>query len=160
MNTRYGKLGEVIWSGKGIFATPDRRIALMYTNSRSAFFHQGIDLGRKYSEHDPILLTIYGGKTQIEESLYGTPRPGSSFGYIYCMDASNFWHEDGLADMELVSKTPVKLAETSECPDGIQKINRRTELEHYLDAGLIQLKWISEADDPLILKNRSGKNNK
>jgi hypothetical protein len=144
LNTRYGKNGEVIWRGEGVFGTRDRRIALVYTNSRGAGYFQGVDLTHEISPKEPLAVIVGGGKTEEEtlEHLYGTEIPNSSYGYIYCMDDGSFTREAGLGVMEVVSRNPVLLFRNSECPDGIQTINRRQEFNHYLHLGLIQFHWV------------------
>lgn len=154
-NRRIGRNGETLWSGKGVFATPDRRIALTYTNTRGMGYSQGINLWENISENEPIELIVEGGSSQEEalEKLYGTSDPGGSFGYIYCIESKNFKREVGLGLMEVVSRVPVNLIKNSECPDGIQKVNRRAEINRYMKERLIRVIWMPGSLDKAKLKS-------
>ena len=145
-NTRYDSHRKIIWQGEGVFAAADRRVALIYTSNRKIAFHQGVDLWTRPADLNPIVLTLYGGSSQEEAliRLYGTADLDSSFGYIYCLSDLPFYREQGLGILEVVSRLPVQLISSPACPAGVEKINRRLEIEKYLVQGALEIRWVSE----------------
>ncbi len=138
-NTRLAQ-GKVIWQGEAVFGTYDSRIAVLYTAKRwpSNAYGFGVDLVTKTPEHKALNLVLYGSKIEdtvesILDNLYG--KKERSVGFLYCMDEQSFVHEQGLGQMEVISKTKPQLIENEECVGGVQRINPRVELEVCLKAG-------------------------
>ena len=93
---------QVLWSGQGVFATPDRRVALVYTANRpdqiKGQYTTGVDLIKRTPEDAPVTLVLLGGRSEDDalEKLYGPEAGPKSFGYIYCLDERGFQREKGL----------------------------------------------------------------
>lgn len=142
--------GKVIWSGDGVFATRDRRIALIYTSKRLGHFLQGVNLVDKVSPKEPVTLWVSGGKSEAEamDNLYG--QIGNSVGYIYMLDDSTFKREKGLGQMEVVSRVVPKYVKTAQYPKGIQTVNAREEIQKLVEQGLMKIVWepLKESDIP------------
>lgn len=139
-NTRIGNNNEIIWRGEAVFAAPDRRVALVYTANRDvdcSKYTFGVDLINFIGDKE--LLTVVLAGPSEEDALnhvYGKEDDEhTSIGYLYKLNAKFFHHESGLGAMELISKTPEKQGFLV----SIEKINRRQELNQYIQKGLIKI---------------------
>ena len=143
-NTRYDLAGKIIWQGDGAFATPDRRIALIYTSKRIPHFTQGVNLVDRTEASEPVRLSVYGGHSReaAMDALYG--KPGDSKGFIHMLNSSTFKRESGLGQMEVVSRVNPTYVKTAQVPDGIQTVNPRIELEQYEHDGKMTISWYPE----------------
>jgi hypothetical protein len=140
-NRRVGKDGAILWSGDGVFAAADRRIALVYTCKRARDFHQGINLIDKLTAVEPVQLYVYGGDSEAEalDNLYGPV--SQSVGYIYRLNKGTFNWEVGLGQMEVVSRVPPKAMGSPNFPNGIEIINPRAEIQRYFEQGKLKIHW-------------------
>lgn len=144
---------KIYWSGEGIFATKDRRVALLYTAKRRiASFTFGVDLINQTLETEPVTLYLEGGTSQEEalQKFYGTK--DKSVGYIYDLDPSTFTHEQGLGKMEVVSRVNPKFASSPEYPDGVETVNPREELQKYVSEGRMKIEWKAD-EEPAQLRH-------
>jgi len=127
-------LSTRVWHGYGVFATNDRRVALIYTattDSENRYTH-GVDLKSMTAENEPLTLVMFGGKSKEDalHYLYGD----SAVGYIYHLDHEGFTHETGLGKMEVVSRITPRIQK-------IEVINRAEEIKKYVDQGLMKILW-------------------
>ena len=141
--SRKSWIGSIAWSGKGVFASKDRRIAVINTAKKVQHFSQDADVLPRVTEKEPITLHLYGGKSAEDalDKLYGTMH--HSTGYIYFLERTGFRREDGLGGMELVTRTVPTLCPSKQFPKGIETINARAEIQKYIDQGLIKVRWHS-----------------
>lgn len=138
-STRVNENGEIIWQGSAIFATADRRVALFYTHTRDDIYNAGIELVKKTKSNQVIKFEFIGGKN-LEDALnhlYGYENDDSTFGYIFHLDAMYSFRQPGLGSMECILHNP-------QASKGCERINRRKEIQRYLDEGLINLRWSAE----------------
>lgn len=140
-NLRTDRSGNVIWSGSGVFASDDRRVAVIYTDRRSPGYGQGVDLVNKTSPNEPLALHVTGGESKEDalDKLYGPV--AESKGYIHMLDANGFSREPGLGQMEVVSRETPNYHKVPEFPNGIQTINPRKEIDAYVKSGEMKVIW-------------------
>ena len=138
-NARYGSNGEIIWQGEAIFASHDKRIALNYTFNHdidTTKYTCGVDLTTEVASNEPLIISIYGdNEADTLNKLYGTGADTDSTGYLYLMNADFFEHEEGLGCMEKICKTTEKSGFLLE----VVRINRRKEIDSYIEKGLIKV---------------------
>lgn len=139
-NTRT-KNGIIIWAGEGVFATRDRRIALLYTYRRNRYVSQGVNLIDEVSHTQPVVLYVTGQSSQDNalDVLYGTRQ--SALAYIHWLNPATFNREDGLGVMESVSRVAPAYQRCKMVPSGIEHINPRLEIERYVGEGLMRIQW-------------------
>lgn len=121
------------WAGHGVFATHDRRIALIYTSTTSHNeYTQGVDLKVLATKNEPIVLMLFGGKSKEEalDNLYGDSSPG----YIYHLHSKGFTREEGLGKMETVSRNTPHVQK-------VEVVNRKAEIIKYVEQGLMKISW-------------------
>lgn len=140
-NTRRDDNGKIIWKGKAVFASHDRRIALNYTFNKDIDIEKytcGVGLTKEITSDEPLIISVFGDNEEDTlNKLYGTGNDADSIGYLYLMNADFFEHEEGLGSMEKISRTPEKFGFLL----GVVKINRRKELELYIEKGLIKINF-------------------
>lgn len=128
---------NMCWKGIAIFGAHDYRIALFYTYDKTIFpaYRAKIKLRNKVSSNEPILYHIIGGDSKEDalRALYG-PKSLMTNGYIYILDGRYFKRESGLGLMEGITRDSKALI-------GKISINRRKEIDYYVEQGLIDIKW-------------------
>lgn len=129
--------GNVVWEGVAIFGTHDFRISLLYTHNISKNYMCGIDLVSYYREDEPIVYSVRGGETEEEalEALWGSfEESDDNWGWIYLLDGRKFVTEPGLGQMERITRdVSANIGKIS--------INRREEIQNYVEKGLIIIDW-------------------
>ncbi|HEY9757872.1 MAG TPA: hypothetical protein V6C97_22080 [Oculatellaceae cyanobacterium] len=139
-NTRT-RNGITIWAGKGVFATRDRRIAMLYTFRRNQHVSQGVNLIDEVSPVDPVVLYVRGQSSQEKalDALFGTRE--SALAYIHWLNPATFSREKGLGVMESVSRVAPAYQRSEMVPTGIERVNPRLEIERYVSDGLMRIQW-------------------
>ncbi|XWV24900.1 hypothetical protein QJ856_gp0882 [Tupanvirus deep ocean] len=95
--------GKITYEGISIHATPELYIALSYTYDKlkRPYYFTGVSL---FDSNNSIF--VYGQKS-LDYSLQQL-WPENYYGYIYVLDAENFFWKDGLGPLEVISYDPIK----------------------------------------------------
>lgn len=114
---------DVIFDQESFHATPHKWIALAYTyssvsfqsNSKQIRYNMGVNLYRKSSE-----VEIFS-KNSFEESLEVLFGDG---GYLYYFDAADFFHKEGLGDLEVITEKTVKPVRVERIDDPVAEMKK------------------------------------
>lgn len=134
---RISKDEVIVWEGAAIFGTDDYRVALFYTHHTPKGYGAGIDLITLCNKNEPIAYGIMGGSSEDEamEALWGTfDDSDENSGWIYILDGRKFLKEPGLGEMEVITRD-------LSANIGRISINRRKEIQHFIDEGLVKICW-------------------
>ncbi len=114
---------DVIFDQESFHATPYKWIGLAYTYKSAPFeingklirYNMGVDLYGKSSE-----IEIFG-KNSLEESLEVLFGDG---GYLYYSDAADFFHKEGLGDLEVITEKQVKPVRVERVDDPVTEMKK------------------------------------
>jgi len=111
----------VVFDEESFHATPEKWIALAYTDKPSAIEKDGVS-GRYgmgvslYDNNKSVLIVGIGSLEESLEALYGEG------GYLYHFDDDTFVYKEGLGNLEVVSNEPTRPLEVERIDNPIEEM--------------------------------------
>jgi hypothetical protein len=130
-----GKM-EITFDENSFHATPHKWIALAYTynpnqpheiDGKTAYYNMAVSL---YENTQVVEIRGFGSLEESLEKLYG------GGGYLYHFDKDKFFYQEGLGNLEVIVKDPIKPITVERVSNPIEEMKKLGVKFEFMDVGL------------------------